>query len=115
MISACAFNQDTRFSFSKIEQSVKKACFVFFFLFIFFHRTTFGVAKASVCFREAATKKCYETGQIHSKKVRAINYRATATAKNVCENQTVKMAINNLFGLQKNHLKDSLYQKIKFI
>lgn len=111
MISACAFNQDTRFSFSfsKIEQSVRKACF---FLFIFFHRTTFGVAKASVCFREAATKKkCYETGQIHSKKVRAFNYRATVTAKN----QTVKMTINNMFGLQKNHLKDSLYQNIKFI
>lgn len=36
--------------------------------------------QASVCFREAATKQSL-TKQVHSKKVRAFNYRVTAKAK----------------------------------
>lgn len=102
MISACAFNQDTRFSFSfsKVEQSVRKAWFSF--LFIFFHRTTFGVAKASVCFREAATKKVLLNKTNTQQKGKSIQLQSYSNSKKIVhKNQTVKMAINNVVGLRK--------------
>lgn len=46
-------------------------------MFIFFHRTTFGVAKASVCFREAATKTVELNKTTTQQKVRVFSYTAT--------------------------------------
>lgn len=57
MIAACAFNQDTRFFFfNKVEQSVRKGMFCSFLI-----KNNLWSWKASVCFREAATKKRNKT------------------------------------------------------
>lgn len=74
--SACAFNQDTRFFFSiKLRNMWERHVFVHILL-----QNNLWSWQASVCFREAATKQSL-TKQVHSKKVRAFNYRVTAKAK----------------------------------
>lgn len=94
MISACAFNQETRFFFfsNKVEKGM--------FLFIFFYRTTFGVEKP-VFVSEKQQQKNVSTKQ---DKYTAKGYEHSVTATAICCNGRN----------QKSSLEDSSCLSIKF-
>lgn len=87
---------DFFFFFNKVEESVRKA----WFLFILFYRTTFGVDKPVFVSEKQQQKKSL-TRQIHSKKVRAFNY-SYSVSKAVHLNRSAVMASTKKgFGLHK--------------